>query len=332
MVLMKSSASYTVAAIFAVLLIDADPVKAASTQAWPMREVNLVVPFATGGGTDLMARIIARQMSKTLGQDVIVQNIAGAGGMVGSAHVARAVPDGYTILFGSRSAAIDMTLYKRPSYSLQNDLAPIVLVADQPTILVARKGLPVNDLQDFIGYLKRNASTVKMGSAGVGATGYVDCAIFNGMTGVKIQAIPYRGSGPAMQDLIGGHFDYFCTISGSAAGAIQNDLIKAIAVFRQQRLPSLPNVPTAAEQGIHFEASTWSGLFAPAGTPADIIKKIHDAAVDAMGTRAVQEALANNATYVVPPERRSTEYFESIIGPEIEKNAAPLKEAGISIE
>lgn len=330
--LMKPSVFYIFAAIFAVLLINADPVEAASAQEWPTREVNLVVPFAAGGGTDVMAEIIARQMSKTLRQDVIVQNIGGAGGMVGSAHVARSVPDGYTILFGSRSAAIDMTLYKHPSYSLQKDLAPIVLVADQPMILVARKDLPVNGLQDFIGYLKRNARTVKMGSAGVGATGYVDCAIFNGMVGVKIQAIPYRGSGPAMRDLIGGHFDYFCTISGSAAGPIQSDLIKAIAVFTKHRLPILPNVPTAVEQNLHFEASTWSGLFAPAGTPAEIIKKIHDAAVDAMTTRAVQEALANNATYVVPPQHRSTEYFESIIGPEIKKNAAPLIEAGISVD
>jgi tripartite-type tricarboxylate transporter receptor subunit TctC len=329
---MKTSVPHTIAAISAVLLICTHSAKAASAQDWPKRAVTLVVPFAAGGGTDVMARIIAGPMSKTLGQDVVVQNKGGAGGMIGAAQVARAEPDGYTILFGSRSAAIDMTLYRHPSYSLQNDLAPIVLVAVQPTILVARKDLPVNDLHDFIGYLRRNASTIKMGSAGVGATGFVDCAIFNGTVGVKINAIPYRGSGPAMQDLIGGQFDYFCTISGSAAGPIQNDLIKAIAVFTQQRLPSLPKVPTAAEQGMNFEASTWFGLFAPAGTPAEIIKKIHDATIDAMRTPAVQEALAKNATYVVPPEHRSTEYFESFIGPEIEKNAGPLKAEGMSID
>jgi tripartite-type tricarboxylate transporter receptor subunit TctC len=129
--------------------------------------------------------------------------------MTGSARVARATPDGYTIVFGSRSAAIDMTLYKHPSYSLQNDLAPIALVADQPTILVARRDLPVDGLGNFISYLKGNASTMKMGSAGIGSTGFVDCAIFNELVGVKIQAIPYRGSGPAMQDLIGGQFDFF---------------------------------------------------------------------------------------------------------------------------
>jgi tripartite-type tricarboxylate transporter receptor subunit TctC len=204
--------------VAAALAMIANPIPA-SAQDWPARAVTLVVPFAAaGGGTDVMARIIAGPMAEILGQDVIVENITGAGGMVGSAHVARAAPDGYTILFGSRSAAIDMTLYKHPSYNLQNDLSPIVLVADQPTILVARKDLPVDGLREFMIHLKHNAGTMRMRSAGVGATGFVDCAIFNGRVGVRVQAIPYRGSGPAMQDLIGGQFDYFCTISGSAAG------------------------------------------------------------------------------------------------------------------
>jgi tripartite-type tricarboxylate transporter receptor subunit TctC len=294
--------------------------------------VTLVVPFATGGGTDVMARILAGPMAEILGQDVIVENVTGAGGMVGSAHVARAAPDGYTILFGTRSAAIDMTLYKHPSYSLQNDLSPIVLVAEQPTILVARKDLPVNGLREFMIHLKHNAGTMRMGSAGVGSTGFVDCAKLNGIVGVSVQAIPYRGSGPAMQDLIGGHFDYMCTISGSAVGPLRKELIKPIAVFTKERVPALPNVPTALEQGLEVEASTWSGLFAPIGTPEAIIKKVHDAAVWAMQSPAVLQALAKTAIYVVPPEHRSTAYFQSIIGPEIEKNAAPLKAGGLSID
>ena len=304
----------------------------ASAAEWPTRALTLVVPFAAGGGTDVMARVLDGPMAEILGQDVIVENVTGAGGMVGSAHVARAAPDGYTILFGSRSAAIDMTLYKHPSYSLQNDLAPIVLVADQPTVLVARKDLPGDGLREFMLHLKYNASTVRMGSAGVGSTGFVDCALFNGMVGIAVQAIPYRGSGPAMQDLIGGHFDYMCTISGSAAGPLQNGMIKAIAAFTKQRVPALPDVPTAIEQGLEIEASTWSGLFAPMGTPDAIIKKVHDAAVWTMQSPEVQEKLAKNATYIVPPEHRSTTYFQSIIGPEIERNAKPLKAAGISVD
>jgi tripartite-type tricarboxylate transporter receptor subunit TctC len=320
----------TLAVFFAVTA--AYGVKPAIAQDWPTRPLTLIVPWAAGGGTDVMGRIVGRRMSEILGQEVMVENISGAGGMIGSAHAAKSTPDGYTFVFGSRSDAINMTLYKRPSYSLQNDLAPVVLVAEQPTVLVARKDFPADGLQDFIAYVKRNAGTMRMGSAGIGATGFVDCAIFNGMIGVNVQAIPYRGSGPAMQDLIGRQFDYMCTISGSAAGPLQSDLIKGIAVFRQERLPSVPNVPTANEQGTQFEASTWFGFFVPKTTPAAIIKKLHDAAVAAMETPWVQEQLAKNGTYVVPPEHRSTAYFESIIGPEIEKNAGPLTEAGMSVD
>jgi tripartite-type tricarboxylate transporter receptor subunit TctC len=304
----------------------------ARAQDWPTRPLTLVVPWAAGGGTDVMGRIVGRRMSEILGQEVMVENISGAGGMIGSAHAAKSAPDGYTFVFGSRSDAINMTLYKRPSYSLQNDLAPVALVAEQPTVLVARKDFPADGLQDFIAYVKRNAGTIRMGSAGIGATGFVDCAIFNGMIGVNVQAIPYRGSGPAMQDLIGRQFDYMCTISGSAAGPLQSDLIKGIAVFRQERLPSVPNVPTANEQETQFEASTWFGFFVPKATPAAVIKKLHDVSVAAMETPWVQEQLAKNGTYVVAPERRSTAYFESIIGPEIAKNAGPLIEAGISVD
>jgi tripartite-type tricarboxylate transporter receptor subunit TctC len=317
---------------FAITLLLAAAQGPASAQDWPSRPLTLVVPWAAGGGTDVMGRIMARRMSELLGQQVIVENVAGAGGMIGSTHVAKAAPDGYTLVFGSRSDAINMTLYKQRTYSLRDDLAPVVLVADQPTILVARKDLPVDGLKDFIAYVRHNQTGIRLGSAGIGATGFVDCAIFNGMIGVNLQAIPYRGSGPAMADLIRGQFDYFCTISGSAAGPLQNNLIKGIAAFRHQRLPSLPNLPTAYEQGMDFDASTWFGFLVPRATPAAIVKKLHDASVAAMDTPSVQEQLATNGTYVVAPEMRSTEYFQSMIVPEIEKNAAPLIAAGMSVE
>ena len=316
----------------AILLAALHGIAGACAQDWPNRPLTLVVPWGAGGGTDVMARIMAPRMSEILGQQVIVENITGAGGMIGSTHVAKAAPDGYTFVFGSRSDAINMTLYKQRTYSLREDLAPVVLVADQPTILVARKDLPVGGLQDFIAYVKRNAAAVRLGSAGIGATGFVDCAIFNGMIGVDIQAIPYRGSGPAMADLIRGQFDYFCTISGTAAAPLQNGLVKGIAVFRPQRLPSLPDVPTDFEQGMAFDASTWFALFVPKGTSPAIVKKLHDAAVTAMETPEVQEQLAANGTYVVAPEHRSTEYLQSIVVPEIEKNGAPLRAAGMSVD
>ena len=317
---------------FALAVLLAAAQERASAQDWPSRPLTLVVPWAAGGGTDVMGRIMARRMTEILGQQVIVENVTGAGGMIGSTHVAKAAPDGYTFVFGSRSDAINMTLYRQRTYSLQDDLAPVVLVADQPTILVARKDLPVDGLKDFISYVRHNQAGIRLGSAGIGATGFVDCAIFNGMIGVNLQAIPYRGSGPAMADLIRGQFDYFCTISGSAAGPLQNNLIKGIAAFRHQRLPSLPNLPTANEQGMDFDASTWFGFLVPRATPAAIVKKLHDASVAAMDTPSVQEQLAVNGTYVVAPEKRSTEYFQSMIVPEIEKNAAPLIAAGMSVE
>lgn len=316
-------------ALFAVL----QAVIPASAQDWPAHPLTLVVPWAAGGGTDVMGRIMAKRMSEVLGQPVVVENISGAGGMIGSDHVVHAKPDGYTFVFASRSDAIDMTLYKHPLYSLQTDLVPVVLVADQPTILVARKDFPVDGLHNFISYVKKNASTIKLGSAGVGSTGGIDCELFDQLVGLgNIQEIPYRGSGPAMEDLIGRHFDYFCTISGTAAAPLQNNLVKGIAVFRHDRLPSLPSLQTSFEQGVKFEGSTWFAFFAPKGTPQAVIKKLHDASVAAMETPSVQQQLAANGTYVVAPDKRSTAYLQSIVGPEIEKNGAPLKAAGISIE
>src|SRR3984893_1747225 len=160
--------------IASALVAAAHGILSATAQEWPAHPLTLVVPWAAGGGTDVMGRIMAKRMSEIMGQQVIVENIAGAGGMLGSSHVAKAAPDGYTFVFGSRSDAINMTLHKRPTYSLQNDLAPVVLVADQPTILVARKDLPLDGLTDFIAYVKSNASTIRLGSAGIGATGFVD--------------------------------------------------------------------------------------------------------------------------------------------------------------
>src|SRR6266849_9934623 len=327
---MPSTRAFVV--IAAGLLAAAHGIKPASAQDWPKRSLTLVVPWAAGGGTDVMGRIMARRMSEILGQQVIVENIAGAGGMMGSSRVARAEPDGYTFVFGSRSDAIDMTLYKRPLYNLRTDLAPVVLVADQPTVLVARKDLPADNLKDLIAYVKKNQTTFKLGYAGVGSTGGIDCQLFNHLIGVNIQEIPYRSSGPAMQDLIGGHFDYFCTISGTAAGPLQSNLVKGIAVFRRERLPSVPNVATSFEQGVEFEGSTWFGFLVPKATPPAIVKKLHDASVAAMEPPTVQEQLAANGTYVVAPDRRSTAYFETFIGAEIERNAAPLKAAVVSVD
>jgi tripartite-type tricarboxylate transporter receptor subunit TctC len=303
-----------------------------AAQDWPTRPLTMVVPFPPGGGTDVLGRIIGKRLSEVLGQSVIIENVGGAGGMIGSNRVVHATPDGYEFVLGSRADAINQTLYKHPLYNFREDLAPIVLVADQPMAMIARPDLPVDGLQNFIAYVKQNQATMRSGSAGIGSTGYVDCALFNQAINVKVQDIPYRGGGPALQDLIAGRFDYFMTLSPTAVPPIQSHLAKGLAVFRRERLPSLPSLQTSVEQGMDFEASTWFAFFFPKGTPEAIIKKLHDATVAAMGTPAVQEQLAATGSFVVPPEHRSTAYLQSIIAPEIEKNGAPLKAAGMSID
>src|ERR1700693_2711693 len=175
----------------------------AAAQDWPARAVTMVVPFPPGGGTDVLGRIIGRRLSEILGQQVIIDNVGGAGGMIGSNKVAKATPDGYQFVLGSRADAINQTLYKHPLYDLKEDLVPVILVADQPMAMSASHDLPGAGLADFIAYVKKNQATMRTGSAGIGSTGYVDCALFNQAIGVKVQGIPYRGGGPALQDLLG---------------------------------------------------------------------------------------------------------------------------------
>jgi tripartite-type tricarboxylate transporter receptor subunit TctC len=303
-----------------------------TAQDWPSRPVTMVVPFAPGGGTDVLGRIVARRLSEILGQQVIVENIGGAGGMIGSARVVNATPDGYEFDLGSRADAINQTLYKHPLYDFRTDLLPVILIADQAMVLIARKDLPVNGLQEFVAYARKNQSSLRSGSAGIGSTGYVDCALFNQAIGVNVQDIPYRGGGPAIQDLIAQQFDYFCTLAPTGMPPLQAGLVKGIAVLGHNRLPSLPDLATTFEQGMNFAASTWFGFFVPKGTPPSIIKKLHDATAEAINTPSVQEQLLTTGTFVVPQEHQTTEYLQSIIGPEIEKNGAPLRAAGMSIE
>ena len=318
---------------FALLAVGLGAHAAAAAESWPTRPLTMVVPFAAGGGTDVMGRIVGRRLSEVLGQQVIIENVGGAGGMVGSARVAKAAPDGYTFVLGSRADAINQTLYKSPLYNLATDLAPVVLIADQPTVLVARKDLPVENLQQFITYARKSQVIMQYGSAGAGSTGHVDCALLNAAMGVNIAHVPYRGGGPAMQDLIAGRIDYFCTLSGTVASQIEGKLVKPIANLSRERSPMLPALATAQEQGLKdFDASTWFGFFVPQNTPATVIHKLHDATVEAMDTPSVQERLKEVGAMTVAPERRSPAYLQQFVASEIEKNAAPLKAAGISMD
>ena len=313
----------------AVVLCGFACVHPAAAQSWPSRPLTMVVPFAAGGGTDVLGRIVGRRLSEVLGQPVIIENVGGAGGMVGSARVAKAPPDGYQFVLGSRADAINQTPYKTPLYNFATDLAPVVLIADQPTILVARKDLPGGNLREFIAYARANQATMQMGSAGAGSTGHLDCMLLNGAIGINVTHVPYRGGGPAIQDLIAGRIDYFCTLSATAKPQIEASLIKAIAVLSRERSVMVPNLATAQEQGLDFEASTWFGFFLPPRTPAPIVQKLNAATVAAMETPSVQERLREVGAVVVAPERRSSEYLRTFVASEIAKNAAPIKAAGI---
>jgi tripartite-type tricarboxylate transporter receptor subunit TctC len=195
--------------------------------------------------------------------------------MIGSAHVVNAAPDGYEFVLGSRADAINQTLYKHPLYNFKEDLVPVVLIADQPMVLLSRKDFPATGLQDFIAYVKKNQANVRTGSAGIGSTGYVDCALFNQTIGVTVQDLPYRGGGPAMQDLIAQQYDYFVTLAPTGVPPIQSGLVKGVAMFSRKRLPSLPDLATSFEQGMDFEATTWFGFFLPKGTTPRSLRSIH---------------------------------------------------------
>ena len=296
--------------------------------------MTLVVPFAAGGGNDVLGRIVAQPLSEILKQPVVIENVAGAGGMTGGNRVAKAAPDGYTFGLGTvGSHAFNQTLYKRPLYHAANDFAPVAMIADQPLLLVVRKDLPVSNLKEFIAYAKANQGRMQHGSAGVGSATHLGCLVFNAAIGVDITHIPYKGGAPAMTDLIAGRIDYWCPFSTTAMPQIKGDTVKPIALLSLQRLNVLPDLPTAHEQGLaNFEASTWNALFLPKGTPPAIVQKLHNAVVQAVGTPAVRQRLNELGMSPAAPDRRSPEFLAKFIPTEIEKWAAPIKASGISVD
>jgi tripartite-type tricarboxylate transporter receptor subunit TctC len=307
---------------------------AGHTQDYPTRPITMVVPFAAGGPTDVLARVVADRMGQLLGQQVVVENVGGAGGMTGVQRVAQAPPDGYTIALGTVGThAQNQTLYKRPLYNAATDFTAVALLAQVPLVLIARKDLPANNLQEFIAYLKANQDKISYGSAGAGSATHLGCALLNAAIGVTVQHVPYRGTGPAMQDLAAGRIDYLCEIVTTALPQIQGGTVKPIAMLSLQRSPVLPSLPTANESGLsNFEAYTWNALFLPKGAPDAIVKKLHDVAVETMKTPAVKDRLEALGAIVVPEDKMTPEYLDKFVKSEIEKWAAPIRASGAVIE
>jgi tripartite-type tricarboxylate transporter receptor subunit TctC len=315
----------------AALLTVAAP---ATAQDWPTRPVTMVVPFAPGGGGDLIGRILAPRLSELLGRTVIVENIGGAGGMNGAARVANAAPDGYQFVLGNIGThAQNQTLYKNPLYNAATDFAPVALIAEVPTLLVARKDLPADNLPEFMAYAKAHLATMQYGSAGAGSNTHLACTLLNAAMGVKITHIPYRGVGPAIQDLIASRIDYQCAGAGTVLAQIEGGTMKAIAILGRNGSPIVPNLKSAHQQGLtDFDVGIWNALFLPKGTPAPIIQKLHDAAVGTMNTPEVAARMREFGADFVASERRSPEYLQKFIESEIAKWAGPIKALGVTAE
>jgi tripartite-type tricarboxylate transporter receptor subunit TctC len=269
-----------------------------------------------------------------LGQQVIIENVGGAGGMTGVARVAKATPDGYQfVLGGIDTFAQNQTLYKKPLYNSVNDFEPVALMVEQAIILVTRNELPVKDLKEFTAYAKANQAKMQYGSAGAGSGSHLACAQLNAAIGVDVTHVPYRGSPPAMQDLIAGRIDYFCALAAAATPQISSNSMRAVAILTRNRSPLLPNLASAHEQGLtDFDSYFWSGFFLPKGTPAAIVQKLHAAAVATLDTPSTQERLKEVGVTVVAAERRSADYLKRFLNGEIEKWAVTIKASGVSLD
>jgi tripartite-type tricarboxylate transporter receptor subunit TctC len=309
-------------------------VAAAAADDWPTQPITMIAPFGAGGPTDVVGRLIAERMSGTLGQQVVVENVTGAGGMTGAARVAQAPPDGYELLLGTVGTQVyNQTLFKHPQYNARTDFASVGLIAEQPLVLITRPDLPADTLPEFISYLRANASDMAYGSGGSGSATHLGCVLLNAALKVKVQHIPYRGSSFAMQDLTGGRIDYLCDSVTTAMPQIQAHAVKAIAVLARNRSPVLPDVPTADEQGLHgVEATNWVGLFVPKGTSPTIIGRLNEATIAAMNAPSLIDRARAVGTDLVAPERRSPEYLERFVASEIEKWAEPIRASGVSVD
>jgi tripartite-type tricarboxylate transporter receptor subunit TctC len=318
-----------IAAVLAALALLATG--ASAQQAWPARNVTLIVPFAAGGGIDASARVQALALAEVLGQGVIVENIGAAGGTVGTGRAAKAEPDGYTLLIGnSGTHAYAATLYKSLPYDPVKDFEPVGMTTDSPRILLARKDLPVSNLKEFIAYAKANQAKMQYGSAGVGSGTHLPCTLLNTVMGVDVVHVPYRGAGPAMQDLIGGRLDYMCDTIQTGAEQARGGTVKGIAIMGPTRLPII-DLPTTAEAGLDgVDATVWNGFFYPKGTPRETVLKMNKA-LNAMIERPdVVKRMAELGLTILPPDQRTPEHLAAFLPKDIDRWGKVIRDAGLA--
>jgi tripartite-type tricarboxylate transporter receptor subunit TctC len=301
----------------------------AQAQDYPTRTITMIVPFAAGGPTDVIARIVTGHMAQTLGQTIIIENVVGAGGTTATARAARATNDGYTLITGHMGThAASVPLYPKLAYHPEKDFEPVGLLAGTPILILAKKDFPAKDLKEFVSYVKANTDKMNMAHAGVGSVSYSSCELLSSVLDIKPVGVPFNGTGPAMNALVGGQVDYMCDQIVNAVPQINGGTIKAYAIATAERNPSLPDLPTTAEAGLpKYQASAWNAIFAPKGTPAPILAKLNAAVVKALDDENVRKRLLDLGSDIPKTEARTQAALAALVKSEIEKWSAVLKPA-----
>lgn len=301
----------------------------AFAQTYPTRPITLIVPFAAGGPNDVLARIVTEHMSRTLGQLLVIENVSGAGGTIGSARGARATPDGYALLSGNLGThGASYAYYPELPYH-SDDFAPIGMVAGTPNFLAVRKDFPAATLGEFIDYAKKNPNKITAGHAGNGSNGNLVCLLLMGTADIKLLLVPYRGSGPAMNDLVAKQLDAMCDSSPTVVPQVQGGTIRALVVAQTQRTDRLPDVPTSTEAGLpRFEVIGWNALFAPKDTPAPIVAIVSHALSTALDDQTIQRRILEIGASLPPPAERTAEWLGAFVKSEIDKWGAVVRASG----
>jgi tripartite-type tricarboxylate transporter receptor subunit TctC len=307
-------------------------VTGAQAQNYPNRPITMIVPFAAGGPTDVVARIVTDHMSRTLGQQIVVENVAGAGGTTGITRASQAQPDGYTIMMGHMGThGAAPALYPNLKYDPTKDFAPIGLAAGTPILIVAKKDFPANDLQEAIAYLKKNGDKVNMAHAGVGSVSHSTGVLFNSTIDIKPTFVAYRGTGPALNDLMAGTVDFMTDQIVNVAPQIQGGNIKAFAIATPERSPALPNVPTTKEAGLEsYQVSAWNAVFAPKGVPQEVVTRLNDALVKSLEDENTKKRLADLGGVLPTAEERTPAGLQKLVENEVARWTPVLKAAGVT--
>ncbi|MEI7805989.1 MAG: tripartite tricarboxylate transporter substrate-binding protein [Hyphomicrobiales bacterium] len=323
---MKKTFLFGAALIAPLMLSSLAPVHA---QSYSARNIIMIVPFPPGGPSDIVARIMAEGMTRHLGQQVVIENVGGAGGTIGATRAAQAAPDGYTVFAASMGTIIAApTFYPNLKYDSNKDFAPIGMSANAPAAVSIKKDIPVKNLKEFVAWAKKNGADVKQAHGGVGGTSHMACVLFNQVVGIKPTLVAYRGMGPGMNDLMGGHIDIACEQAVVMTSAILGDKVRGIVVAGDKRLAAIPDVPTAKEAGVPgFNLNIWSGIFAPKGTPKEAMNKLADALNKTLDEPATAEKLGKLGGTVPPKSERGPAFLAKTVAADIPRWAPILKEA-----